>query len=225
MNTLQNTLYLGKTYFFNKTNYYDERLICIGDSLDEVSDYFIKIRHIPVVDEDTIGEMTEERGVIAMIVAASFPSQNSMLSFLNADDRYLYTLVDYGKIDRKIAGIKKKDARNVKIPLIISQLIESDNDHFLDELRCTSHSLKNLFYFTFGFDTLRARADADGKALMRVCNMIDQMTKGEGEMADEIYKRHPILFCGEEEYRSRMDTFLGMKGLDDAFQRHLYEED
>lgn len=225
MPQIENVLYLGKTYYFNKTQLYDEKLTCIGDTMDDVIDYFHKIRHIQVVDEDSIGEITDDRGIVAMIVAASFPDKSSMMTFLESDERYLYILTEYGKIDRKIAGIKKRDARNVKIPAIVSQLIDSDCAHFIDELKCASHTLKNFLYYQFGFDTMRIKMDIDGKAIMRVCDNIDAIASGKDDMDIEIYKRHPILFCSEEEYRSRVSTYIGMKRMDSEYRYKLYSED
>ena len=225
MPQLENVLYLGKTYYFNKTQIYDERLTCIGDNMDDVLDYFHKVRHIQVVDEDTIGEITDERGTVAMIVAASFPDRSSMMTFLESDDRYLYILTDYGKIDRKIAGIKKREARNVKIPAIVSQIIDADCSHFIDELKCAGHTLKNLLYFQFGFDNMRIKMDADGKAIMRICDNIDAIASGKNDMDMEIYKRHPILFCSEAEYRSRVNTYLDMKRMDSEYRDKLYGTD
>jgi len=216
--------YVGTTYFYDADQLHSPRLTCVSTDLDKVFNYLTKVRHIPVVDaNDEYLELSDPHGVCAVITTATFGSRENFINFMNHADRAPYVLEPYDmNIDRHIAGISKKDARNIMVPAIVIDIIDKRIKTMKDEMAVTVHSLKEILYYINGLDRSKLKTEHDSRALMTACAVIDQFISEDDNTVEKgMLKRHPILFCSEFEYRQVIDSELRMKDLDRQYRYRI----
>lgn len=215
---------MGTTYFYDADHFHSPQLTCLSPSYDEVYNYLAKIRRIQVVNiDDRCPNLGDAHGVCAAITAATFANEGNYQGFVNDPSRTPFFLVEYEvPIDRHIAGISKKDAKNAMIPQIILDIINDEAVHFRTELNQANYTLKELLYYLNGLDATKMKIQADSRALVHVCDMIEDFVHKDGyEVTKGIYKRHPILFCDEHEYRSYVTNELRSRELDEMYHNRI----
>jgi hypothetical protein len=210
-------LFVGSSYFYDRERIFDEQTVCIGESYDDVYFYLARLRHYTIVDMLDMDdrESLGDKHVCAAITRINFATEDQALSYLERPGNEPYTLQWYGKVDRYMAGLKKKEAKGVKLPTIVASIIERDVKAFRHELACSSHTLKTLLYYINGFDRASLKIKGDSQLLVNCCDLLDGMVEGQGyDVANDMYERHPILFCDEPEYRRVIKSGLAQRDLD-----------
>lgn len=217
------TAYVGITYFYDAESFHSPQITCVSDNFDDVYNYLAKIRKIQVVDIDEhYVKLADAHGVCASITAASFMSQSSYEAFVNDPSRAPFILEAYGSIDRHIAGISKRESKETYIPVIVADIIEDDCVQFRSNLKVANYTLKELLYYINGLDTAKMMMQSDSRNLIKVCDMIDRIVKDDGyDVIKGIYKRNPILFCEEHEYREMINRKLRMRELDNMYRQKM----
>lgn len=219
------TTYIGTTYFYDAERFHSPYITCIGPNYDDVYNYLVKIRHIQVVDIEErhpVIENTKE-GACASITAASFANEESMIRFVSDPLRAPFILEPYPvPVDRHMAGLSKKDAKLVKIPGIVVDIIDRDAKYFKVELNQSIHTLEKLLYYINGTNALKMKISGDSQLIIKACDLMKNMVDEDGyDVAKGIYKRHQIFFCGEHEYRLQIDTEMRRRQLDAKYRAHL----
>lgn len=222
---VENTAYMATTYFCTETSIKDPQLTCIGDTFDSCFNYMLYVRHIPVVQEKDIHVLPTDYDTCVTITSITFASESNKDSWMTNSQHQPFILVPYGKIDKRIAGIKKKDSKNIMVPNIVADYIDGNIDSFKAELQVAEHTLKTLLYYINGFDRGKMKVDADSRTLVKALQIMENARANAGwELENDMYQRHPILFCGEAEYRAEIQRLLTLKDMDDRYHQYLYDE-
>ena len=221
---MESVLYMGTTYLCNETRISDPAITCIGAHIDDCIDYLSKVRHIHVTSEEDLTNMPDDINVCAMITAVHFSSEEAKSMWLGKPAHSPYFLIPYGKIDRRIAGIGKKDAKSIMVPNVVESIIERSIIQFQTELTMAKHTLKSLLYYINGLDRGRLKVDKDSCNLTGSIKLIERMTSMDGyELENDMYYRHPILFCGEAEYRHEIAMQLDHERLDTEYHMRVQD--
>lgn len=217
-----NKLYVAKTYLVDSNFLKDERITAISSDVDVISIYINRIRGIPFVsDESDIPDMYE---AFCKVQEARFPSYEDMEHFLSVYEDYV--MVEYGKIDRSITKLSKKDSKNIQLPRIVIDIIDKRVDQFKTELKMANHSLKELLFYINGFDKNKSKVSLDSINLMKTCKLLERLTEESGyELSDDMYNRSPVLFCSEREYRNYIDIEIATRELDQAYRDAISDMD
>lgn len=224
-----NQLYIGATYLFDSEKVYDPQVVCVETNFDDVYNYLAKIRHLNVIeseyDHEGIDALPQNCDVFATITKMTFATEEQCYQFLIQDDIQPFIMHEFGKIDRGVAKMGKKAAKNVKVPHIIEDIISDEIGTFAAESKVAAHTLKQLLYYLNGYDKTTIKTSMISRALVTCIDFLTRIAATHGmEIQDDMYQRHHILFCGEREYRAIIKRYLEMTKLDAQYREKLYEE-
>ena len=230
------TFYAGLSSLYDGEHFLDEKIVCIHSSLDAVQLYMERIRKYPILnlDDPDYGMLvelrkriasTKRRQVVGSYTEYTFPDADRAWMWLDGLNRSWYYMVAHeGGIDSKISGFHLHEDEELYVPAIVEYLINQEDDHFRTELDSCSYALKKLLLYTNG-------AKGYERYLPRMVDLIELIDKrltkvGPNELlSPEISMRHPILFCGEDEYRVDVDRAITRAELDREYERHVEEDD
>ena len=225
-------VYIAHTMYLNGDLVLDRQLTCIGDFRDVIN-YVTAIRRIPIVDSENIGGDVRPRddstGVVAEITKATFYSDKDRDAYLWNDSNEPYVLQSYGDVDVSVLGLPKKYGKNVSIPRIVGDIIARDRQELVNATAIASRTLKEIFFINGS----RTDDEANGqlKMLARTINLLDNELRrfiGQRDFSplfDAIDSRPSILFCGEQEYRSRIRMYLQSEEMLRRYQYRVDSDD
>ena len=222
-------LYIGTSYFIDDSKVSDPQTVCIDESFDAVFNYLTKIRRLNVVDNpydhEQLDALPQNCDICAAITMMRFANEEQQYQFLIADGNQPYVMWEYGKVDRNIVKLGKKEAKNVKVPHIVEEIIAEEVGTFAAEAKVAAHTLKQLLYYINGYDKAALKLNNVARSLITSIDLLTRVAVTKGtEIEDDMYRRHHILFCGEHEYRATIRRYLEMHQLDQKFRDHLYDE-
>lgn len=223
-----NRLYIGTSYFFNEVKVHDPNVVCIDDSYDDVYHYMAKVRRLPIIDrldDEAAEQLPPGSGACGIITQLSFASSEQLQNFLMADERQPFIMVEYGAIDRRITNLKKKEAKSIKVPRIVDEIIVEDVDRFISELKVAAHTLKELLYYMNGYDKTAFKIPGVSRDIITILEYIKRIEDKDGKpLENEIQQRHQLLFCGEHEYRDIIRRHVHTQELMSEYRRHVAED-
>lgn len=219
--TDENTLYVGTSYYFDGDRFMSPQLACIYPNINQVILYMTRVRGYQILDlrdpdpetMSLVVSHAEQEGKIAVtgeITKMTFYSEQQKEDWLNLDHNRLFWMVDHeGSVDSRISGLKQKKAREVMLPEIVEEIIQSEEQHFMGELAVAAHSLKELAIYFSGHHQFRGYT----RQTVEMVEILEGIVNGKTDIYDSICSRHPILFCGEPEYRQMLRSYLDYQEL------------
>ena len=219
-------IYLAHTYLLNGDNLIDKRLAAVTDEIEKIYTYMNRVRGINVITERELNLIPDHVEAVAMITEASFSSRYDLDVYLNYPNIEPYIMEDYGKIDRFVTHLDKKNSKHIWIPRIIISLIEKRVDQFKVETTMSLHTMKELLFYINGFDPKKLKVSTDSITIMKACKLMERLLENEGyKLEGDMYNRSPILFCTEREQRKLIDMELTNRELDQRYRDALLEDD
>lgn len=228
--------YAGSSVLYDGEHFLDEELICIHSSLDAVQMYMERIRKYPIINLDDpdyaiLAELrkqitaTKRRQVVGAYGSFTFPDSERASMWLDGLNREWFYMVPHdGGIDGRISGVYLKPEEELHVPAIVEYIIGQEDDKFRAELDGASHTLKKLMLY---INTSPTYTQYTAK-IVETVNLIDKhlLKSDANEMLPaEISMRHPILFCGEDEYRVDVRRAIQYAQMDREYARHMQEDD
>lgn len=221
----ENVLYVGTSYYFDGDRFMEPQLACVYPDINQVILYMSRIRGYQILDlrdpdPETMGLIMSHAAqegsiaVIGEITKMTFYGEQQKEEWLTHEHRNLFYLVEHeGNIDPRLSGLKAKKAKEAMLPEIVEEIIQSEEKHFLAELAVAAHSLKELAIYFSGNPRYRMYT----RQTVEMVEILDGITDGKTDLYDSICSRHPILFCGEPEYRQMLRTHLDYQDLKSGY--------
>ena len=220
-------LYIGHTMYVHGDMVQDRQLTCIG-SFRDVVNYLTVVRRIPIVDSENLSPEVQpsgdSTGVVAEITKAGFYTKQEIESYMWNDSNSPYVLQEFGTIDVSVVGLPKKYGRDIALPEVVIDIIDQDAEAMVAETTVMIRSLKELFYLAGGNDPAAAKTLAKTIRLLDGSLTSHRMNSRFDGIFEGLYTRPSILFCGEQEYRSRIRQYLRER-VDMTAGLYRYDDD
>ena len=218
-------IYLAYTYLLNGDSLIDKRLAAVTDEIEKIYTYMNRVRGINVVSERDLNMIPDNIEAVAMITEASFSSIYDLESYLDLPEIEPYIMDDYGKIDRFVTHLDKKNSKHIWIPRIIISLIDKRVEQFKVEMTMSLHTMKELLFYINGFDQKKLKVSNDSITIMKNCKLMERLLENNGyELEGDMYNRSPILFCTEREQRQLIDMEMTNRELDKAYRDAIMDD-
>lgn len=221
------TLYQVTTFYIGNDGLLCKRqLTGISEDLDAIALYMGRVRGIPLVAEEK-DYVTFQPGLpVGVVEVIRFTDMNDMLQYLDTDRRSDFILTPYPFIDRVMARMKKKEAKNLKVPRIVCSIVERDVDGLQDMLRCTFKNLKTICYLTRD-DGVTHLSPLDRSPIISMCKWLEKSLTETGfeKLSNCVYNRHAIFFCPEDEYRTLIHQAQEIEKFHEEFIERLHSND
>lgn len=228
-------LYRLISYFFDGGCFQEPMVVAYSRDYKPLKNYAVHIRKYPLVrtidnpEPETMSYMCGmlNNGYLATcaeIDMLRFTDELQVTLFLERPENAFFELVPYdGIVDKKISGIRGKHAKNVYVPHIVDTLIYREQRRIASELGITFDTLKKLILYMSNSQNYHMSSAAI--SIYHSARVVEDIINGKLDLTDDIGMRHPVIFCGEAEYRERIHAEIISSTLDREYRDRLARED